>query len=215
VAAIVARRDRGHVPLWFLVAALLAVTALLPTPTYTQYFVTTVPFLIVGVVELARSVGDGPPAARTLFAAAGAVWLLAYLVFAPVEYVRIVRATPEDRPYHVQEVADFIDARTRPGEEVLASWPGYLFGTHARPVPGLENDFGPHDAEPLEPAEARRNHLITDEQVEALIRARRTRLVVVKLWHVLPPVPDYDGAARAAGYRLVTELNGARIYEAP
>ena len=215
VAAIVGRHDRGRLPLWFLVAALLAVTALLPTPTYTQYFATTVPFLIVGVVELVRRASDEPPSTRVLLSALGTVSLLTYLVFAPLEYVRIVRASPEDRPYRVQDVADFIDARTTPGEEVLASWPGYLFGTHARTVPGLENDFGPHDAEPLEPAEARRNHLITDEEVESLIRARRTRLVVVKLWHVLPPVPDYDGAARAAGYRLVTELNGARIYEAP
>ena len=98
---------------------------------------------------------------------------------------------------------------------MLSSWPGYLFGTDAVFVPGLENDFAPHDAEPLTPEEAKRYHLLTDDQVEALIRARHTRLVVVKLWHVLPPVPDYDGAARAAGYRLVEELNGARIYAAP
>jgi hypothetical protein len=37
----------------------------------------------------------------------------------------------------------------------------------------------------------------------------------VKLWHVLPPVPDYDGAARRAGYRLISTINGARIYETP
>ncbi|MDX6423441.1 MAG: hypothetical protein QOI67_912 [Gaiellaceae bacterium] len=215
VAAIVARRDRGRIPLWFLVAALLALVALFPTPTYTQYFATTIPFLIVGVVELVRAAADEPATSRTLLGAVAAIWLLAYLVFAPVEFAHIVRASPEGRPARVQEVSDFVDARTDAGEEVLASWPGYIFGTHARPVPGLENDFGPHDAEHLTPAEAKRYHLITDEQVEELIRQHRTRLVVVKLWHVLPPVPDYDGAARAAGYRLVTELNGARIYVAP
>ena len=210
VAAVVARRERGRLPLWFLVAGLLALLALFPTPTYTQYFATTIPFLIIGVAELVRaSSGD------VLFRTAAVVWLLAYLVFAPVELVRIVRASPEDRPARVQEVADFVDAHTRPGEEVLASWPGYLFGTHAKPVPGLENDFGPHDAEPLTAEQTKRYHLITDEQVEALIRERRTQLVVVKLWHVLPPVPDYDGAARAAGYRLVEDINGARIYAAP
>jgi hypothetical protein len=215
VAAIVARRDRGRLPLWFLVAALLALLALFPTPTYTQYFATTVPFLIVGVAELVRAGASEAAAGRVLLPAAATVWLLAYLVFAPVELARIVRASPEDRPARVQEVADFVDARTEPGEEVLASWPGYLFGTHAKPVPGLENDFGPHDAEPLTPEEAKRYHLITDEQVEALIRQRRTRLVVVKLWHVLPPVPDYDASAREAGYRLVAEINGARIYAVP
>ena len=118
VAAAVARRERGRLPLWFLVAALLALLALFPTPTYTQYFATTIPFLIVGVVELVRaSSGD------VLFRTAGAVWLLAYLVFAPVELVRIVRASPEDRPARVQEVADFVErahpARRR-GARVVA-----------------------------------------------------------------------------------------------
>ena len=213
VAAIVARRTAGRVPLWFLTAALLGVVALLPTPTYTQYFATTVPFLVVGVVELAHDAPRGP--VRPLPAAVAAVWLGLYLLFAPVELARVVRASAEDRPARVQEVADAIGARTEPGEVVLSSWPGYLFGTHATFVGGLENDFAPHDAEPLTPEEARRYHLLTDDEVEALIRSGRTRLVVVKLWHVLPPVPDYDGAARAAGYRLVDELDGARIYAAP
>jgi hypothetical protein len=212
-AAIAARRKTGRVPLWFLIAALLGIVALLPTPTYTQYFATTVPFLVVGVVELAH---DTPrDRRRLLLASVAAVWLGLYLGFAPTDLATVVRASAENRPARVQEVADAIDARTEPGEEVLSSWPGYLFGTDAAFVPGLENDFAPHDAEPLTPAEARRYHLLTDDRVEALIRARHTRLVVVKLWHVLPPVPDYDGAARAAGYRLVEELNGARIYAAP
>lgn len=214
-SAIVARRAHGRFPLWFLVAALLGLISLFPTPTYTQYFATTVPFLIVGVVELVRASAAEPAATRALFSAAAAVWLLAYLVFAPVELARIIRSSPENRPARVQEVADFVDAHTVPDEEVLASWPGYLFGTDAKPVPGLESDFGPHDAEPLTPEKAKRYHLITDEQVEALIRERRTRLVVVRLWHVLPPVPDYEAAAREAGYRLVAEINGARIFAAP
>jgi hypothetical protein len=219
VAALVLRRAHGRVPLWFLAAALLALVALIPTPTYTQYFATTVPFLVVGVVELARSVADDPDSGRTIGAtllpAAGTVWLLLYLLFAPIDLYRVVRASPEDRPGGVQEVVDYLDARTAPGEQVLASWPGYLFGTDAEPVAGLENDFGPHDAEPLSPEEVERYDLVTDEKVEQLIRERRTRLVVVKLWHVLPPVPDYEGAARDAGYRVAAEINGATIFAAP
>jgi hypothetical protein len=219
VAAFALRRVQGRTPLWFLTAALLAVVALIPTPTYTQYFATTVPFLIVGVVELVRALAtEARPAAKLhggVVPAAGIVWLGLYLVLAPVDLYRAAHPSQEDRPLRVQEVVDYLDPRTEPGEEVLASWPGYLFGTDAKPVPGLENDFAPHDAEPLTPEQARRYHLLTAAQVEQAIRERRTRLVVVKLWHVLPPVPDYDGAAREAGYRLVAEINGARIYRAP
>jgi len=217
VAAVVARRTDGRFPLWFLAAAVLALVALIPTPTYTQYFATTVPFLVVGVVELVRSVADEPGSGRvaTLLPVAGAVWLLAYLVFAPVDVYRVVRASPEDRPRGVQQVVGYVDANTDAGEQVLASWPGYLYGTHAKPVRGLENDFGPHDAEPLDAEQVERYHLATDEQVERMIRERRTRLVVVKLWHVLAPVPDYEGAARDAGYRVEAEINGATIFAAP
>ena len=213
VAAVAARRASGRLPLWFLTAALLAVVALIPTPTYTQYFATTVPFLIVGVVELARAIWDAP--ARGALATAGVVWVALYLALAPIDLYRVARASAEDRPRGVQKVVEHVDAATAAGEEVLASWPGYLYGTDAKPVPGLENDFGPHDAEPLSASERRRYHLVTADEVEQMIRDRRTRRVVVKLWHVLPPVPDYDGAAQSADYPLVEEINGARIYERP
>jgi hypothetical protein len=216
VAAVALRRVEGRLPLWFVTAALLALVAIVPTPTYTQYFATTVPFLVIGVVELARTLDERrrrlAGGERAALVATAAVWLGAYAVFAAVDFARILRASPEDRPAGVQEVVDFLDSRTTDGEEVVASWPGYLFGTDAVPLAGLENDFGPHDAEPLDADEVERYRLLTAEQVEEAIRERRTRYVVVKLWHVLPPVPDYDGAARDAGYRLEAEINGARIY---
>lgn len=219
VAAVVLdRRRNGRVPLWALAAGLLALVALFPTPTYTQYFATTVPFLVVGVAELVRAVADDRVAgvSRTaVLPAAGVASLALYVLFGAVDAYRVVRASPEDRPHRVQEVVDAIGARIEPGEEVLASWPGYLFGTSAQPVPGLENDFGPHDAAPLDEDEVERYRLATAEQVERMIRARRTRLVVLKLWHVLPPVPDYEGAARAADYRPVARVNGATILAAP
>ena len=212
VAAFAVRRSDGRVPLWFLAASLLALVALIPTPTYTQYFATTIPFLIVGVVEFARVVVDSR---NSTLAAVGVVWVALYLVLAPVDLYRVAHASQEDRPAAVQDVADFVKARTSPGEEVLTSWPGYLVGTDAVPVPGLENDFAPHDAPTLTPDEQQRYHLASAARVEQMIREHRTRLVVVKLWHVLPPVPDYDGAARRAGYRLISTINGARIYETP
>ena len=144
----------------------------------------------------------------------GAVWLALYLVFAPVDLYRVAHASQEDRPAAVQDVADFVDARPSPGggARVVARLPRRdRRGAGA----GARERLRPHDAASLTPDERQRYHLASAEQVEQLIRERCTRLVVVKLWHVLPPVPDYDGAARRAGYRLISTINGARIYEAP
>jgi dolichyl-phosphate-mannose-protein mannosyltransferase len=213
VAAVTLRRTQGRLPLWFLTGALLTLVALAPTPTYTQYVATTIPFLIVGVVELVEELaGSRVPA---VLAATGATWLALYALLGPIDVYRLAHSSKENRPAAVQEVTDLIDARTAPGEEVLASWPGYLFGTHAQPVPGLENDFAPHDAEPLAVETAHRNRLVTKADVERMIREHRTRLVVVKLWHDLPPIPDYEGTAQRSGYHLVADVNGAKVYALP
>jgi hypothetical protein len=213
VAAVTLRAARGAVPLALWTAGGLSVVALLPTPSYTQYFATTVPFLVVGVLGLAAYVHErvDPTFARTL----GAVALAAYLLLAPVDLRRIVVSSTEDRPHAVQEVGDYVAARVEPGDEVAGSWAGYLYGTGARPLPGLENAFAPHEAAALTRAEARRYHVASAEAVENAIRRRRARLVLVKVWTDLPPIPDYDRAAREGGYRLAAVVNTVRIYELP
>jgi hypothetical protein len=104
-----------------------------------------------------------------------------------------------------------VQENTRPGEEVLTSWPGYLWGTHAESVPGMENDFAPHDAADLTPERAAELRMATAADVERWIRTGRTRLVVFKLWHTLPPVPDWASAERN-GYRELARVGAARVY---
>ena len=206
-------RSRRRVPLALATAAGLAVVALLPTPTYSQYFVTTVPFVVVGLVEVVEPLFSVRP--TRVAGAAGALALSAYVAIAPVELRRVTTTFTEIRPAGVQRVADEVAARAEPGREVVASWPGYLYGTGARPLRGLENAFAPHEAAAIPETDAVRFHVASAADVEAAIRRRRTELVVVRIWHELEPLPDFDGAARAAGYRLVDEIHGARIYDAP
>ena len=147
VAAVVARSERGRLPLWFIVAALLALLALFPTPTYTQYFATTIPFLIVGVVELVRA------ALRVTCCSVPLPWCgSSRTSYSPPSSWFASSARRRKPPARMQEVADFVDARTRARRRGARLVAGYLFGTHATPVHGLENDFGPHDAEPLTPS---------------------------------------------------------------
>jgi Dolichyl-phosphate-mannose-protein mannosyltransferase len=210
VSALTLRRAHGRVPLALWTAAALGLVALLPTPTYTQYFATTVPFLVVGIVELAAyvRVSVDSPFARAVGATASAV----YLLLAPVELGRLVVRSAEDRPLAVQDVNDDIAARTTSGEIVVASWAGYVYGTGARPLPGLENAFAPHEAAAITPTEARHYHVASVADVERAVRSRAPQLIVVKIWHDLPPIPAYETAAREGGYQLSTVVNTVRIY---
>jgi hypothetical protein len=201
-----------------LFAGFLALASVAPTPTYAQYFAVTVPFLVVAAVELVAVLDAQtvPAAPRRTLAAVGAAALAAYLAIGATGVARALRSAPQDRPSAIDDVAAFVDERTRPREEVLAAWPGYLFGTDGVPVPGLENDFGPHQASARSADEAHRYHLATVDDVEQMIRMRRTRTIVVTPWNnILPPVPRYELVARDSGYRLLGQFGGVRVYGLP
>src|SRR5204863_2768933 len=112
----------------------------------------------------------------------------------------------------VLEVSDEVDRQTAPGERVLSSWPGYLFGTHAEAWPGYMNHFAPAAAVHVSPAEPRRVHVASEAELEAAIRARKPRLVVFRDWVTTAPFARWDAALRAGGYRLVATVETARIY---
>ena len=113
----------------------------------------------------------------------------------------------------VERVSDTVQIRTQPGEEVLSGWSGYLFGTHAQAVPGYTNQFAPAAAAKVSPSEAARVHVLSEREIERLIRARVPRLVVERNWVTTPPFADWDKALRAGRYRLVATVETARIYE--
>jgi hypothetical protein len=215
-AAMLVLRRRVSPALLF--AGFLALASLAPTPTYTQYFVVTSPFLVVAAVELVALLGEQTTTreSRRALAAVGLVALASYVGLGAVGTFRTLRAAPQDRPGAIDDIATFVDSRTRPGEEVLAAWPGYLFGTDGVPVPGLENDFAPQQAASRTADEAERYHLATVADVERMIRARRTRTIAVTPWNnILPPTPRYETVARASGYELLAQFGGIRVYGLP
>ena len=215
-AAVVVRALTGRIPFALVVAAWLALASLLPTPTYAQYFVATVPFLIVGAIELAAALrARGGGAWRTVGARALVGAVAVYALLAVADVGRYLRDFADLRIGAVADVRNVVNAETQPGDEVLATWPGYLFGTHAVPVPGTENAYAAHEAAALSPAEARRYRLASADEIERMIESGRPRLVVVRLWHDLRPVPDYYGALRRGGYTHVGRIGTADVYRAP
>jgi hypothetical protein len=212
LAAVVALRVlRAGIPLSIVVAAALGLGNLAPTPTYAQYFGVTVPFLVVGAIELVgvlhRRLGPAlDPGLRRGLVALVAVVSAFYAAIGLVELQRSLSLYRDQRVTSVQDVAQIVERQTAPGERVLASWPGYLFETEALPVKGLESDFAPDAAARLDPAEARRHLRASAADIEAMIRRHETRLLVVKLWHVSESAPDWWGTAERSGYRLLTEI---------
>ncbi len=212
---------RARLPLALVVAALLAVASFLPTPTYPQYFAVTIPFLVIAALELVDRVARRPALAadRSLRLILGTVLGAAaglYVLLAGIDLHRYLGQRPFDaRISTVERVAAQIEARTKPGEEVLASWPGYLYGTHAEPVPGLENDFSPHNSTNISAAKARRYRLATISDVDGWIRSRRTRLIVFRLWGGgIQPRPHWESLIRRSGYRMIAGVGDAALYEA-
>jgi 4-amino-4-deoxy-L-arabinose transferase-like glycosyltransferase len=194
---------RRRLPFAAAVAVSLGIASFLPTPTYVQYFCVVVPYLVLLAVELAARWPRAALAGLAAYAAAGAVAL-----------AHDVRTSPLLKPSigSVERVSDAVQSRTRPGETLLAGWPGYLFGTHAQAVSGYTNQFAPVAAAKVSPREARRVHVLSEPALEELIRQRVPRLVVERNWVTSPPFADWDAALRQGRYRLVATVETARIY---
>jgi hypothetical protein len=195
---------RRRVPFAAAVAISLGIASFLPTPTYVQYFSVVVPYLVLLAVELAVRWG------RAIL-----VGMAAYAAAAGVALAHDVRTSPLLRPSirSVVRVSDTVQARTHPGETVLAGWPGYLFGTHAEAVSGYTNQFAPVAAAKVSPREAARVHVLSEPALEALIERRVPRVVVERNWVTSPPFADWEAALRQGRYRLVATVETARIYE--
>ena len=204
VAAVSAAVLLRRLPLALWVALLLALGCLAPSPTYAQYFSVVVPFAVLGVLEA----WPGRVPAVLLSAAA------AYVVAGALDVGRQRAGDPVQKPSiaSVQAVAREVDRLSRPNEVVLSSWPGYLFGTHARAEPDYTNHFAPAAASKLSAAEARRDLIASEPELEARIRARRPRIVAYRNWLTVEPFARWDAALRAAGYRRVATVESAGIF---
>jgi hypothetical protein len=209
-------------------AAWLGLVSLLPTPTYLQYFSIIVPFLIVAalaslpaVISWARE-RFGTTQPRAIRAAA---WLavIAYLAPAPVDVYRYAYSGadvpgiwgPERAERwtvaQVRRVSATIDRHAKPGEPVLSWWPGYLVESHARAVPGFENQFGLALAGQLTPEERGRYRLVSAQETQAFFERHEAKVIVsglsnFMLWE------DRDLAA--FGYDRAARVGDAEVFVA-
>ncbi len=187
------RKRRDSSVLAFLIAFLIGVISLLPTPPNTQYFSVCVPFLIVAAVCAVNDYLDSVQPSSARWTAAFAcvalfVVFLGYTVLGIRNYLitgeDIIGITgSEDAPnwtlQRVREVSAAIDELAQPNEEIASFWPGYIFESKAVPYPGYENDFGVIVSRRLTPEQRARYHIISRVEVEAGLAAHGPRIAVV------------------------------------
>jgi len=204
---------RRRVPLVIVIALTLAVTNLLPTPSYQQYFVTTIPFLVVATVDLIARwrLSDRSIAGIALIAIV--VGALVPIGLVPASTTGVVPLARLDLS-ETRAISTAIDARTKDGEVVLALWPGFLFESHARPLPGLESDFAARALRDthLSPDRARDYHILSAEGIVDAIKSHRTRLVVLGEGDLGNDKP-WRYILEHAGYRPVEQVRNATVYQ--
>jgi hypothetical protein len=221
---VLGRRQGRPVSLALWIALVLGIASALPTPTWTQYFAVVVPFLIAGCLETAPAL-----AASRLengLARGGAAVVLAvaatlYVVLAAVgihRYAVSAEGIPHEPPAaswkieEIRRVSAAIDDLSESGEEVLALWPGYLFGTHASVVPGLETRSSFVAAAHVSPQDEARYHVVSTAEVVDMLRAHRTRLFVIGHHDRSTGRGSWSEAARRSGYRKIASFRGTRIF---
>ena len=224
IAAIVYWRRGLGVPLSLRIVVALMVASLTPNPAFSQYYCVVIPFLIFVVIEFAYFVRTTLVTSRSgsevvlLLRSSTIVVSLLYVLAAPINYKDVIsefNSTLTIR--NANEVTAAIESQTAPGDFVLSSWPGYIFNSSTRAIPGTANPFGTVAAARLSAGDARRYGLVTGATIETLVQERRVGVVVFgsdRLW-LFPGssgVPEWEAAVRAGGYRRILDGDMADVF---
>jgi len=162
------RQDHQFFQLAFLMMVVYSATALIPLPTWAQYYDgPLLPFLIFFILE----------GLRVAFQVSWK-WAVVFAILAPVLCWRDVRFEVNEfsfrRRLHLrsyQQVAEIVRANSGPDATVLSIWPGYVFESGRRCFPGAENEFVYPVAEKVSPELRKRYHLVSKEEVLSALSA--------------------------------------------
>ncbi|MCK6555438.1 hypothetical protein L6Q96_12795 [Candidatus Binatia bacterium] len=146
------------------------------TPTYLEYFVQVMPFLLLAAVPAVATLLRR----RALLAAVAAVYLVGLVVArrtAPDDTGR----GEKDRLWNlttVQEVARHIEEHTAEGDRILSWWEGYPWLAHRQGYLGV-GFWEANAARKVAPEARERYHLLHRDDVRTLVERGAPRMVVV------------------------------------
>jgi hypothetical protein len=207
-------RRRTALPLSVAIAAMLAITNLLPTPSYNQYFVTLIPFLAVATIELVELLGINRYVMQTRFLAIAAVIVILPAAWS-LHHVTSSNTT-QSRISDVRAISRAVDHHTHKGEIVMAFWPGYIYESDVRQIAGLENDFAPSAVfnTHLSAARAAQYHMLSTPQMFHAIRSHEIRLIVFGRGNAIRGI-RWRRIMLAAGYQPIERVRDATIFALP
>lgn len=169
----------------------LAGVSVLPTPMFSQYFSTLVPFLVlctVGLLDKCQKSADiiARALARVMVGASlvsilvGGIDLAHYCGYSTPWQSYGTELNQAWKISGVQQVSHSINRHSKPGDVAFASWPGYLIETHTVPLPGTEMDYPRYLGLGVRmSAEQRlRYHILSKPETLEHIRSGKTDLVV-------------------------------------
>jgi hypothetical protein len=216
-------RCKRRIPLSIWIAVFVGAASLAPTPAFSQYFCVVIPFLVFGTLELAHDVDSrvGNAKTRALLRIIFVSGLGVYVVVAVFGARDLVKAFHSGETIgSVKQVSKVLSRTTSTDEEVVSSWPGYIYSSHALAVPGTADPFVPGAAARLSKARARDLGLLTASEIDRLIRDHRTRVVIYGIdrrWVFQGDQahPRWGRDVRRGGYKLVEHPSMAGVYVVP
>jgi hypothetical protein len=189
-----------------LVAILIYVLYLIPTPVHMQYFQEAMPYLIMaglpvfvlinrteGLKSLRRSV--------TLLYAVGAI---------PFVWLFIVSPVPRNVRFELPQLRSVVaevQARSSANDTLLSEWAGYAALSQRSQLSGSEH-VGFYFPLAVDNEVYGRNHLLTNDDIVKALQQKRPKLVVVDY----KVYPEWQGALDS-NYRLVSTIGETMLYE--
>lgn len=193
----------------------LFVASLLPTPTHAQYFCVLVPLMLADGMTLleGRRLRDSwAPALVVALLCLGAAQVeVERFTMTGLNVPGVWSRERVDRwsLRTMKQVARAIDAQGLP--EGASWWPGYFVGTRTPIVRGLANDFGLRVANRVTPQQKVQYHLVSHEDVAAMIVAHDPPLFVEGNWAATPPA----NLLPVQGYELAASVANVRVWRVP
>jgi hypothetical protein len=205
VLVVVCIRRRQRLPASVAIAATLAITNLLPTPSYAQYFVTLIPFLAVATIELVQLLDVSAYVREQRFLAIAALILI---VPAAWSFHVVTSADPTElRISDARAIARAVDRVAHKGDVVLSFWPGFIYESEVRQLPGLESDFAPFviSNTHLSAGRAAGYHMLSTDGMKQAITSHAVRVIVFGKGAANQGV-RWRQIISTAGYRPVAKL---------
>jgi hypothetical protein len=159
----------------------LGLASLVPYPSFTQYFTSTLPPLFAPLTAL--GIERCLRVARPRLVTVGLVVLTLFV--AVRQFPRESGAfsgAPQWRLNAAREVGSFVAANTRPDAVVLSLWSGYALESGRRHLAGLENHFALRVAHRLDASQRKRFHVASVEDIVEHVAAAEVGAVILGGW---------------------------------